>query len=1071
MIEARRFGPHADDAQGLEHWAAAGATALAAVVVSPSEGEGEGRAGGAGGAGAAGARVVVWWAGPDGCWIRSPATPPCCFCCCSGEEGEGGGGEGGERTPSPSKGAAAAASAQQSPPPPPPPPPLLAADVAASADGGLRVLTLSSSSSWNASVVSVSGDPTAVSDSGRALSPWAPPRRVGGRGAAEEGGRGGPLAPPPGTRAALSTPLGAQFVPGTGGSSVLLTGVGEDDGALFVVRLDCSFEGGAQARGGTATGDCDADDDGGDNPGFVPPPRLEDARWRPVATWEIPAAAAAAAAGGGTRGEAGAEAGAGAEEAALLCVSPEGATALVRAAGGGLFALALSSSSACAPRPLSSPSPSPSSSTIASAPVIVVGAAFSPTGECAAAVGSTGSVVVLPAAAAEAAAAEAAAAAELAAATERGDPSPPRHSRPSLLLGRAAARRLCWALTNNLTPLGPALCLSAAPPEARRAALALLQRAVALHPWASRPAVAAPASRAAAAVCRLARSRCSAAAPADSPEAVLEADLLTELRVGDVDAAVRAALVAGSSRSPTAAANGGDNAGRAPSPSSSRPLPSLAASDALLLAPALAWAEAVALWLLLSARHWAARRAAAAAAEAAAAAAAEQKKREGAGASAGTAKALSLAASANRTPGVGLLASTAFLGALRQAVAAGLALPAEAAEEAERWLREALCLSRDCSSTAKGEGVEREGGGGGGGEAAAAAAAAAATDPPSWLASWALSAARASRLRALAASLAELTGRAAPAAAEIDVAGATAELVLASAASVSSVPRSLSSASASPLGPRFAEPLAAPLCRAGGALDPRKVLGVFAAAAPGSAVSAWADSTPREWLLREGERPPPRPPAPFLRAPLGVAVASSSSPSASSSSSSSPLAAAAAARSTGAAPLPPLPSDLGAGALAPLSAERGSGGGAAATAARRRRWASDRAGSAAAVAAAAAAPPPPPKEQRTGAPSPSAALGPLRQPQRQRLDALTWRLLDAGGGGGGGGVADCQPALVSADGGSTVSASTVAAAAAAAAAAVSPAAGGGSIRDVAGVLLFGSWGAAAPPTGGGWFAA
>ena len=755
------------------------------------------------------------------------------------------------------------------------------------------------------------------------------------------------------------------------------------------------------------------EDEEDENPGFVPPPRLEDARWRPVATWEVPAV---------KRDKAGAGAGAGAGVAALLSISPEGATALLRAGGGGLFALDLNAFGS-SPRPLLSLPSSPSS---ASTPVII-GAAFSPTGECAAAVGSTGSVVVLPAAV-EATATET---------TTKGKKK--NTSSAPLVLGRAAARRLCWALTNNLNPLGPALYLSAADPEARRHALALLQRAVALHPWATRPALAPSASRAAAAVCRLARSRCSSAACADSPEASLEADLLTELRVGDLDAAVHAALLAGSSSSSSFSTE----STKAPSSSSSRPLlPSLSASDAALLVPAVAWAEAVALWLLLSARHWATRRAEAE----------EMSKKATTGEGSGSDAATLAASAANHTPGVRLLASTAFLGALRQAVAAGLALPAEAAEEADGWLRGALCLSRPSP-----EGTKKEDGGDGDGDGEEAAA--------SWLASWALSAPRASRLRALAASLAALTGRTAPLASEIDVAGATAGLVLDSAASLSSVPKSLRSSSSSthPL----AEPLAAPLSRAGGPLDPRRVLGVFgddsvgggnggAEPSPGSAVSAWADSTPREWLLRKAERPPPRPPAPFLRAPLGVAVASP--PSSKSSSSSSLVAAAAsAARSTGAAPLPPLPLDPGAGALAPFG--EGSSG-ATATAARRRRWASDRAGSAAAVAASFSSL----KKMKAGAPSsPSAALGPLRQPQRQTLDALTWRPLDSGGGGGS------QPALVSADGGSAVSASTVAAAAAAVAAA--PGGGGGSDGGVSGVLLFGSWGAAAPPAGGGWFAA
>lgn len=125
--------------------------------------------------------------------------------------------------------------------------------------------------------------------------------------------------------------------------------------------------------------------------------------------------------------------------------------------------------------------------------------------------------------------------------------------------------------------------------------------------------------------------------------------------------------------------------------------------------------------------------------------------------------------------------------------------------------------------------------------------------------------------------------------------------------------------------------------------------------------------------------------------------------------------------------------------------------------------------------------PPPPKKKRTKAegegllprplllpPSPSAALGPLRQPQRQRLDALTWRPLASASS------AACRPALVSADGGSEVSGATVAAAAAAAAGAAASAAASaaqGSARGVAGALLFGSWGVAAPPAGGGWFGA
>jgi len=61
MVESLTFGPLSEDAQGAEHWASAGATALAAV--SSSEG---------------GWRVVVWWAGPEGGWNRSQATAPCC---------------------------------------------------------------------------------------------------------------------------------------------------------------------------------------------------------------------------------------------------------------------------------------------------------------------------------------------------------------------------------------------------------------------------------------------------------------------------------------------------------------------------------------------------------------------------------------------------------------------------------------------------------------------------------------------------------------------------------------------------------------------------------------------------------------------------------------------------------------------------------------------------------------------------------------------------------------------------------------------------------------------------------
>ena len=88
------------------------------------------------------------------------------------------------KTPSPAK---ERRSGAETSPPPPPAPPLLAADVAAAADGCLRVLTLQqqrlSGSSWSgAESWPLFGDPTAVSDSGRALSPWSPPCRVGGGG-------------------------------------------------------------------------------------------------------------------------------------------------------------------------------------------------------------------------------------------------------------------------------------------------------------------------------------------------------------------------------------------------------------------------------------------------------------------------------------------------------------------------------------------------------------------------------------------------------------------------------------------------------------------------------------------------------------------------------------------------------------------------------------------------------------------------------------------------------------------------------------------------------------------------
>ena len=639
MVVGRGFGPRSDDAQGLEHWAAAGATALAAVSAS------------------GGGRVAVWWASPDGVWACSQATAPCC-CCSSGGGGGGGGGEGEERgegakTPSPSsKGGGAAAPASSSPSFPPP---LIAADVAASADGSLRVLTLPSCASWapsgvaSASVVAVFGDPTAVSDSGRALSPWSLPRRVGGAGGGRGVGGGSSskkeekekksgslLAPAAGSRAASSIPLSAVFVPGTGGASVLLVGIGNDD-TLHVVRLDCSFE--PRPKKEKTEQENGAEDEEDENPGFIAPPRLEDAMWTPVATWEIPPAAAASSdspEGGRSqqrrRGRR--------RPAALLSVSPEGATALVRSSGGGVFALDLDSFSS-APRPLPS------------APSITVGAAFSPTGECAAAVGSSGSVLVLPAVgvASTASATAQPNKSQLQQQQEGLDSS----SSPSSSLGRAAARRLCWALTNNLSPLGPALLLSAARPEARRVALSLLRRAVALHPWATRPAVAPSASRAAAAVCRLARSRCAFAALADSPEASLEADLLTELRVGDLDVAVRAALVGNSSSSSSSSSTAGAGAGggggcennNSSGNTSSRPFRSLAASDALALAPAVAWAEAVALWLLLSARYWARGRA-------------ESTRLFERGEKEKQEEALFLAASANHTPGVRLLASTVF---------------------------------------------------------------------------------------------------------------------------------------------------------------------------------------------------------------------------------------------------------------------------------------------------------------------------------------------------------------------------------------------------------------------------
>ena len=324
MVESLTFGPLSEDAQGAEHWASAGATALAAV--SSSEG---------------GWRVVVWWAGPEGGWNRSQATAPCCR---FGEEREEKEREE-VKTPSPAKAGGAGVETTSSPSTPPLPPPLLAADVAAAADGSLRVLTLQQSSSrgscWSgAEVVAFYGDPTAVSDSGRALSPWSPPCRVGGcsrpspssSSKKKEGSSSLLLAPAPGSRAFSSRPLTAVFVPGTGGASVLLAGVGEEEGegegeggTLFVVRLDCSF---GKRRARNENGD-DDDDDDDKNPGFIAPPRLEDARWIPVATWEVPPAGL----GEGEGEKAGAEK---AEtEAALLSVSPEGATALVRAGGGG----------------------------------------------------------------------------------------------------------------------------------------------------------------------------------------------------------------------------------------------------------------------------------------------------------------------------------------------------------------------------------------------------------------------------------------------------------------------------------------------------------------------------------------------------------------------------------------------------------------------------------------------------------------------------------------------------------------------------------------------------------------
>ena len=195
-----------------------------------------------------------------------------------------------------------------------------------------------------------------------------------------------------------------------------------------------------------------------------------------------------------------------------------------------------------------------------------------------------------------------------------------------------AAGRLSWAAATGRAPADAALALAAAPAAARAAALDELATDVADQPWATRPGVWPAAARAALAAARAALAAGAAGPP--SPEAGLEADLMTCLRVADVEEAARAA----------AAAAAADGARAVPNPArGATPSPRLRPADAAALAPAAAWAEATAARVLLAGRAWAA------------------------------------SPSSPPPPGARLLASTSLLGGLRTVLTAAAAAPPAAA--------------------------------------------------------------------------------------------------------------------------------------------------------------------------------------------------------------------------------------------------------------------------------------------------------------------------------------------------------------------------------------------------------
>ena len=167
----------------------------------------------------------------------------------------------------------------------------------------------------------------------------------------EKGGERGPssplLLPPrtPGPARSRRGPSTAEFVPGTGGASVLLAGVGGEEEE----ERSSSSGSTARSREGRADGKRRGTESRrrrGRQPGLHRP---SEARGRPLDPRRDvggPPVAAEKRGGGKRERE---------RKAALLSVSPEGATALVRSNGGGLFALDLNSFSS-PPRALSASS-------------------------------------------------------------------------------------------------------------------------------------------------------------------------------------------------------------------------------------------------------------------------------------------------------------------------------------------------------------------------------------------------------------------------------------------------------------------------------------------------------------------------------------------------------------------------------------------------------------------------------------------------------------------------------------------------------------------------------------------